>query len=1189
MRRVAAPARSVDPQVKKQIEPIAPQRTAEDGSGSSVVDLGAETDLLETSIANLRKYTAEITAGNQFPVAEPPAVYDASVLTSAGNITDPSVGGQITYTTQDEPGFRSTSEDFGNEGKEVASDQAILTAGYGLSDEGIPDGGQPVAAQKSKISGYVSSVLTTNRFSGVASSQRFVDTEEGERSITSIGDIIPNQEGKGAYDPAGTGGRQLKRAGRRSNTEVAALSNVALRLLINATGHDTIGASIGRDSRAGNTRAQSLKAAALPSPAQLGVSKVDGDKLQAGKGVVSTPVSAEKGESLGYSGKPGESGKSYGVLNSPIEKFDDGALSGMTFQAIAGAVALLGVSTLLSTLISSGGKKMTLAEFSPSSLGKGGRSLVNTPNGLQFAKGSGSAAARVLQAAADIAGNLMPGLGVPELTHAFDECVTFGIRSFYGIDGSGGGFVNIASSPGYYATVMRRVVGDLEQVGRAARDSSNPIAGAQAVIEALGSSMTFKFVTTMATIGEAMLNDADRSKGPPENPGVRSGIGTTDVSSMNRGFLKLLPVSFLDSATVSLLTGNSVPLAAPGTISKRGVNLRPEINIEDVQAFERAIDAEYFPFTMHDLRTNEMVQFGAFITDVSDGFTANYEETEAYGRADAIMTYRSTKRSIDLSFVLASTNPEDHDIMWQKVNKLVSLVYPQYSKGRLISKGGNSFRMPFSQVMTSSPMIRIRLGEMITSNYSRFNLQRLFGTGDAGQGAQYSVSTSVGEAEVAADALFSMAGVSLNDTNASGEQPVDVFRGAIVEALAQIRTQYRAGFQAGQQAYLRREVHAVVDESGSRADRRDERRQLDPAKRGAARAQDRVQDRLVTKIALGANTPVKIIESMPGSSPRLYKVSIGDGGDSVFIVDEFSLILDPAPFVQNALDNAVGGQIDFEASFGDLNLETPEGRAEQLDRIANGDVTTTPAIFNTERVQDFRQAVTDFFTSDRNPIVRSFESSMSEGLAGFITSLNFDYSEAQYETAPGSRAPTMIKVQLSFSPIHDIPPGLDADGMDRAPLYRVGAANRQLIGLDGANSGVTLPGPNGAELPAAVREEQSAAANAFVANHYANLVSDTIVQGLNRAAEIQEAAARNRGQAARRASGEPGFFDTAQAYRDYLKDQGLEAASSMAYERAKEVSRAAEIAANADPVYPVGEEGVAGRITRFIDRLDNGG
>jgi hypothetical protein len=42
------------------------------------------------------------------------------------------------------------------------------------------------------------------------------------------------------------------------------------------------------------------------------------------------------------------------------------------------------------------------------------------------------------------------------------------------------------------------------------------------------------------------------------------------------------------------------------------------------------------------------------------------------------------------------------------------------------------------------------------------------------------------------------------------------------------------------------------------------------------------------------------------------------------------------------------------------------------------------------------------------------------------------------EDGSGNRAPRSCKVQMNFEPIHDIAPGLDHEGFNRAPIYPVG-------------------------------------------------------------------------------------------------------------------------------------------------------
>ena len=83
----------------------------------------------------------------------------------------------------------------------------------------------------------------------------------------------------------------------------------------------------------------------------------------------------------------------------------------------------------------------------------------------------------------------------------------------------------------------------------------------------------------------------------------------------------------------------------------------------------------------------------------------------------------------------------------------------------------------------------------------------------------------------------------------------------------------------------------------------------------------------------------------------------------------------------------------------------------------------------------------DRLFGDKNPIMRAFETTMGRGLAGVITSLNFDWGlngEFGWDVERfGHNAPNACKISISFTPIHDIVPGLDSDGMMRAPVFNV--------------------------------------------------------------------------------------------------------------------------------------------------------
>ena len=82
------------------------------------------------------------------------------------------------------------------------------------------------------------------------------------------------------------------------------------------------------------------------------------------------------------------------------------------------------------------------------------------------------------------------------------------------------------------------------------------------------------------------------------------------------------------------------------------------------------------------------------------------------------------------------------------------------------------------------------------------------------------------------------------------------------------------------------------------------------------------------------------------------------------------------------------------------------------------------------------------------PIVKSFEQGLGRGLAGGITSLNFDWkiTDGLWDGEPGQRGPMQCEVQINFAPIHDITPGIDHNGFNRAPVYGIGQSNSALQG-----------------------------------------------------------------------------------------------------------------------------------------------
>jgi hypothetical protein len=454
---------------------------------------------------------------------------------------------------------------------------------------------------------------------------------------------------------------------------------------------------------------------------------------------------------------------------------------------------------------------------------------------------------------------------------------------------------------------------------------------------------------------------------------------------------------------------------------------------EYVKEAEDCLEAEYMPFYFHDLRTNEIISFHAFLTDLSDGFTASYNSTSGYGRIEDVMIYNNTKRSISFTFYVAATSEQDHSVMYWNVNKIVSMLYPQYSRGRTMVNGEDKFIQPFSQIPTASPMIRLRIGDVVKSNYSKFGIARLFGLGQDASvftmdrerkdttTVTPAVPPSTEAAASAARVLFSRAeaGEYLTD-DIILLSPGQNFarRNATGLTSREARDTSVSGQNARRSARYRDTVEATVRSVV----------QAIPAQRPRAAAQGASP---LASVA-GTQSATSGRPASPGrrAVPKRYLVEVLLEGDGV------------------------GGASTY--GFHYVNASQIEGFAPRyivdVSRRSAGGTPETKTTTEAVGRQD-PKALAMFLSPESNPIIKSFESARGRGLAGFITDLKMDWADSPWDVRPGSRAPMFMKLSVSFAPIHDIPMGLDSDGMMRSVAYNVGE-HAGSIGHDPYDGGV---------------------------------------------------------------------------------------------------------------------------------------
>jgi hypothetical protein len=764
---------------------------------------------------------------------------------------------------------------------------------------------------------------------------------------------------------------------------------------------------------------------------------------------------------------------SYGQLNSYLEPFGGPLPTGMLVLAVLAAVAVLiagivlaAIMTLIFLLFPPG-----MAEEPPEPLPLGSAS--GEPDFGKFS----------------IRKWLMKMLRMPILRSGkiFLIAMFFGVIQFYWR-------ITDAISSGYFIVVSRAAIRDLQQItdSLAEADFSNIVGGLESifvVLDAFATSTTFQFLNTMAMLGDIVIMSGGlKGKGPmnfspygswanqPDHSEVelmslhkKSRTHMSDVDPDYRlawrfGSLPsryLLPTNILAAnsalgvnsayaAALSIPHGVGLekgtktqkfgsPASEDGTTPPSGKTRSNMFTADERQEFEDVLNAYYIPFYLHDLRTNEIIAMHTFVDNISDSFAPEWSAVGGFGRMDDVQIYKKTKRTIGLSFWMVATNPQDLEELYFAINRLVMMVYPQWSKGQVKADASkNSFIQPFSQVPTASPVIRMRLGELFTSNYSLQNIARLFGLGT--DNFRHEDVAPYGNEGITDGAGMEGKINEILDTLQEGFTLIEKGEPSGVDAMkANVLAQtgmpgsVDQGFKFGDPVIIKPSKYKLVSmDAVGLANYKNVG--------GKLKIPDSVLAAGRQGIIMGYQVmPILVTEGEDESSARQKKKArvryavapslecwvsaIEAGGGSAILCGHEDLEINYEQQVLTAINTILGGPKDSP-------IPNPFG--EPAEKLAFEAADATKSFFNLDGTD--------------NSIIRSFHESGGQGLAGVITNLDFDWNAAPWDERQGSRAPTYCKVTMGFAPIHDIPLGLDFQGGMRAPAYNVGGLVRGLFG-----------------------------------------------------------------------------------------------------------------------------------------------
>ena len=120
---------------------------------------------------------------------------------------------------------------------------------------------------------------------------------------------------------------------------------------------------------------------------------------------------------------------------------------------------------------------------------------------------------------------------------------------------------------------------------------------------------------------------------------------------------------------------------------------------------------DFIKFYIKDVISNKIIQFPAYINDITDNSSGEFSPTRYIGRADQVYVYSGYTRTIGLSFRVVALKQGDIPIMWRKIDKLKSLTLPRYSTEVLQD----------NEPRPVAPFVELTLGDLYNSQPGFFS------------------------------------------------------------------------------------------------------------------------------------------------------------------------------------------------------------------------------------------------------------------------------------------------------------------------------------------------------------------------------------------------------------------------------------------------------------------------------------
>ena len=109
------------------------------------------------------------------------------------------------------------------------------------------------------------------------------------------------------------------------------------------------------------------------------------------------------------------------------------------------------------------------------------------------------------------------------------------------------------------------------------------------------------------------------------------------------------------------------------------LNVGYKAGAEEDNRSTAGLPKDFIKFRIRDMVNKKWIIFPAYLTDITDNSSAEYNPTRYIGRPDQVFVYSGYSRNISFGFRVAALTKSDLEILWEKVDKLKGLALPTFS------------------------------------------------------------------------------------------------------------------------------------------------------------------------------------------------------------------------------------------------------------------------------------------------------------------------------------------------------------------------------------------------------------------------------------------------------------------------------------------------------------------------------